>query len=121
MQYDAGAGEGILDIACGKGTYVRTILHDIGAALGCGCIMTALTRTMACGFTLADAHSFDAVQQAADSGEADALIIPTDRLFAALPGLTDAARYRLYSPAREFLGLCEADREAGVLRVYKNL
>ena len=145
VQYDAGAGEGILDIACGKGTYVRTILHDIGAALGCGCIMTALTRTAACGFTLADAHSFDAVQQAADSGEADALIIPTDRLFAALPeltvseaqarlyrngvrldlgrihGLTDAARYRLYSPSREFLGLCEADREAGVLRVYKNL
>lgn len=145
VQFDPAAGEGILDICCGKGTYVRTILHDIGTALGCGCMMTALTRTAACGFTLADAHSFDAVQQAADRGEEDALIIPTDRLFAALPeltvsaeqarlyrngvrlnlsrirGLTDADRYRLYSPAHEFLGLCEADRNAGVLRVYKNL
>ena len=143
--YDAETGSGILEIRCGKGTYVRTILHDLGTALGCGCMMTALTRTMACGFTIDEAHSFDEVQQAADRDAANTLIIPTDRLFAALPavtvseaqarlyrngvrldlnrirGLTDAVHYRIYTPEQEFLGLCEADRAAGCLRVYTNL
>lgn len=144
-QFDAQTGSGVLVIECGKGTYVRTILHDIGQALGCGCMMTALTRTMACGFSLSEAYSFEAVQQAADSGTLDALIIPTDRLFAALPeiqlgeaqarlyrngvklelkkvqGITEAERYRIYAPEHEFLGLAAADRAAGVLRVYKNM
>lgn len=144
-QFDAQTGSGILQIDCGKGTYVRTILHDIGTVLGCGCMMTALTRTRACGFSLTEAHTFDEVQQAADSGSADALIIPTDRLFASLPaltlteaqakhyrngvkldlrrvrGITEQTRYRVYAPAQEFLGLCEADFANGVLRIYKNL
>ena len=143
--FDPEAGCGTLYIECGKGTYVRTILHDIGLALGCGCMMTALRRTMACGFSLDTAHTFDEVQAAADSGTLNALIIPTDRLFAALPelslgeaqarlyrngvkldlkrvqGLSAASRYRIYAPEREFLGLAEADRENGCLRVYKNL
>lgn len=144
-QFDPESGSGILQIDCGKGTYVRTILHDLGRALGCGCVMTALTRTKACGFSLAEAYTFEAVQQAADSGCADDIIIPTDRLFNALPalilteaqakhyrngvkldlrrvrGITEAVRYRVYAPEREFLGLCEADFERGVLRIYKNL
>ncbi|HBI85819.1 MAG TPA: tRNA pseudouridine(55) synthase TruB [Ruminococcus sp.] len=144
--YYAETGCGVCEIVCGKGTYVRTILHDIGQALGCGCIMTALTRTAACGFTLAEAHSFADVESAmASDGCADALIIPTDRLFAALPalhlnetqankyrngvkldlarlrGLTDASRWRVYDAAGGFMGLADADRENGVLRVYKNL
>lgn len=144
-QFDPGTGCGILQIDCGKGTYVRTILHDLGRVLGCGCMMIALTRTGACGFTLEDAYTFDAVQQAADAGCADDLIIPTDRLFASLPeltlneaqarlyrngvrldlhrvhGITEAPRYRIYAPERTFLGLCEADFASGCLRVYKNL
>lgn len=144
-QYAPETGSGILQIDCGKGTYVRTILHDLGGVLGCGCMMTALTRTGACGFTLEDAFDFDTVQQAADEGRADELIIPTDRLFAALPelmlseaqarlyrngvkldlhrvhGITEAVRYRIYAPERTFLGLCEADFSSGCLRVYKNL
>lgn len=143
--FDPETGSGVLEIQCGKGTYVRTILHDLGTALGCGCMMTALRRTMACGFTLDEAYTFETVQAAADSGSADALIIPTDRLFAALPeitlgeaqarlyrngvklelrrvqGITAAPRYRIYAPERAFLGLAEADREHGLLRVYKNL
>lgn len=144
-QFDPETGSGILSIECGKGTYVRTILHDIGTALGCGCMMTALTRTKACGFSLDEAHSFAEVQQAADDGTLESLMIPTDRLFAALPaislgeaqarlyrngvklelkrvqGITAAERYRIYAPEQEFLGLAAADREAGCLRVYKNL
>ena len=47
-----GAGDYLLRVRCSKGTYVRTLCHDIGQALGCGGCMSALRRTMACDFTL---------------------------------------------------------------------
>ena len=143
--YDRASGRGTLAIDCGKGTYVRTILHDIGGVLGCGCMMTALERTKACGFTLADAHSFDEVQQAADAGVPESLVIPTDRLFLSLPAVTlnetqtrlyrngvllalsrlralpEGTRFRIYSAEQSFLGLADADREHNCLRIYKNL
>lgn len=147
--YDPASGCGILAIDCGKGTYVRTILHDIGTVLGCGCMMTALERTAACGFSLADAHTFDAVQNAADSEQLESLIVPTDRLFLTLPAIrlgeaqtrlyhngvkldlnrvkgicADAPRCRVYGTdgaEQRFLGLAEADFADGCLRVYKNL
>ena len=50
-----------LRIRCSKGTYVRTLCHDIGRALGCGGCMSALRRTMAAGFTLADAVTLERV------------------------------------------------------------
>ena len=51
--------ENELDIAvsCTKGTYIRSLVEDIGEALGCGAHVTALRRTMASGFTLANAHA----------------------------------------------------------------
>lgn len=143
--FDAASGSGTAEIVCGKGTYVRTILHDMGQSLHCCAHMTALTRTMACGFTLDLAHSFDEVQQAADAGTVESLVIATDSLFSALPalhlnaaqsrmyrsgvrldlsrvhGITEAVRYRVYADDACFLGLAEADRGTGCLKVYKNL
>ena len=143
--FDEVRGSGTLSVCCGKGTYVRTLIHDIGQRLSCGACMTALTRTMACGFTLAEAHGFEEVQQAAEQDALSGLIIPTDRLFAGLPALRlnaaqsrmyangvrltlsrlnlpeAADRLRVYSDSGQFFGLAEPDREAGVLRVYKNL
>jgi len=48
-----------LAIACSKGTYVRTVLADIGTALGCGAHMSELRRTRSGAFTLAMAHDLD--------------------------------------------------------------
>ncbi|HEX2051488.1 MAG TPA: tRNA pseudouridine(55) synthase TruB [Actinomycetota bacterium] len=53
-----------LDVACSAGTYVRTLVHDLGAALGCGAHLERLRRTEASGFTLADAVALDAVTAA---------------------------------------------------------
>ena len=146
LSYDAETGSGSVEIVCGKGTYVRTILHDIGQVLGCGACMTALTRTAACGFVLDDAYDFAAVQQAADENRIASLLIPTDRLFPAHPALhlseektklyrngvklslrglkeltPEALRYRVYAADGTFLGLAQTDPEAGCLRVFKNL
>ena len=64
--------EYVLTVRCSKGTYVRTLCHDIGQALGCGGCMSSLRRTMAAGFTLDDAVTLDRVQQ-----EGEALLAPT--------------------------------------------
>ena len=69
-----------LRIRCSKGTYVRTLCHDIGRALGCGGCMSALRRTMAAGFTLADAVTLERVQL-----EGESLLQPVDSLFRAYP------------------------------------
>jgi tRNA pseudouridine55 synthase len=52
---DLGAPRARFAVACGKGTYVRALVRDVGAALGCGATLTALRRTRAGRFTLADA------------------------------------------------------------------
>ena len=69
-----------LRIRCSKGTYVRTLCHDIGRALGCGGCMSALRRTMAAGFTLADAMTLERVQL-----EGESLLQSVDSLFRAHP------------------------------------
>lgn len=145
--YDEITGAGEAEIRCGKGTYVRTLLHDLGQALGCGCMMTALTRTEACGFTLAQSYTFEQVQQAAEAGDIDSLMIPTDALFQALPALRltqvqtvhylngvrlslsalpqsaqqSASGLRVYGADGRFLGIARADEAAQALRIMKNL
>lgn len=57
--YDRQNRTGTLDIHCSKGTYIRTIISDIGKKLGTGAIMTSLCRTMAAGFTLSDCHDIE--------------------------------------------------------------
>lgn len=77
----------LLRAACSKGTYVRTLCHDIGQALGCGGCMASLRRTRAAGFTLEDSVTLEAVQQAVDRGEGEGLLLPVDSYFAGLPVL----------------------------------
>ena len=80
----------ILRIRCSKGTYVRTLCHDIGQALGCGGCMFSLRRTMAAGFTLDESVTLEQMQE---GGEA--LLRPTDSLF------RDRPDYRLKTEKQE--------------------
>ena len=77
----------LLRVACSKGTYVRTLCHDIGQALGCGGCMSSLRRVKAAGFTLDDAVTLETVQAAVDRGEGESLLLPVDAYFAGLPML----------------------------------
>ena len=77
----------LLRIHCSKGTYVRTLCHDIGQALGCGGCMSSLQRIKAAGFTMADSVTLEAVQEAVDRGEGESLLLPVDCCFAGLPVL----------------------------------
>lgn len=116
----------ILDIHCSKGTYIRTLCSDIGDKLGCGGCMSSLRRVKAGAFSIAQAHTMEQIQAAADLGELDGIIIPVDTLFSDKPDLTvnefeekklrngntiktksADGTYRVYSESGEFLLLAE--------------
>ena len=80
-------GDFSLRVVCSKGTYMRTLCHDIGQALGCGGCMSSLQRVKAAGFTLADSVTLETVQQAVDRGEGESLLLPVDACFAGVPVL----------------------------------
>ena len=80
----------LLRCRCSKGTYLRTLCHDIGQALGCGGTMFSLRRTMAAGYTLAEAVSLEDVQ-----AQGEALLRPVESMFTAYP------LYTLPSPGKE--------------------
>ena len=124
----------LLRCRCSKGTYIRTLCHDIGRQLGCGGTLYALRRTMAAGFRLDQAVTLEAVQ-----AQGTALLLPTDSLFAEYPALpltsgllekrvrcgnpiplpgTPDGIYRVYSRDRQFLCLSRA--AGGTLTSIKN-
>ncbi len=79
LDYNSTEFTGKLKIACSKGTYIRTIIDDIGRDLGCGAVMTSLVRTSACGFTLAEAKTVEEIQTLTNGGETSENIKPLVR------------------------------------------
>ena len=119
---------------CSKGTYIRTLCHDIGQVLGCGGTLYSLQRTMAAGFTLEQAVTLEEVQE-----QGEALLLPADSLFAHHPALhlpsskqekrvrngnpvtapsIPDGTYRVYGQNGEFLCLSQA--RDGTLTSMKN-
>ena len=123
-----------LRVVCSKGTYIRTLCHDLGQALGCGGCMAALRRTMAAGFTIDEAVTLDMAQERGGD-----LLLPLEEYFRGYPRFTvqndtqekrayngnifyaqDVADgdYRVYDRAGRFLSLSHA--KGGELRAIKN-
>lgn len=70
-----------LDVLCSKGTYIRSLVEDIGQALGCGAHVAELRRTEAGPFNLSQAISLDELIQAREEGGPEALdryLLPVD-------------------------------------------
>jgi len=106
----------VLDVACGKGTYLRSLAADIGAALGCGAHLAALRRTASGALSLRDAHTL-AELEGLDEDARDALLLPADALLAEWPVVRldddDAGRF-LAGLRRRLAGVADAPR----VRVY---
>ena len=131
---ELGNGQYALRVECSKGTYIRTLCHDLGQALGCGGCMAALRRTMAAGFRIEEAVTLERAQE-----EHETLLLPLDEYFRACPrftvqnetqekrayngnaftarGVADG-EYRVYDRAGNFLSLSRA--EGGELHAIKN-
>ena len=88
--------DGVIDIDCSSGTYIRSLIDDIGAALGTGAVMTGLVRTRSCGFTLAESYPLAELK----TMEYDALcglLRPVESVFETLPEIKlDDVQQRLY-------------------------
>ncbi|MEE0240690.1 MAG: tRNA pseudouridine(55) synthase TruB [Ruminococcus sp.] len=133
-----------LTVSCGKGTYIRTLLSDIGQRLGGDAVMTALTRTAACGYPLQDCLTFEQVTAAMADGTLEEHLLPTDSLFSSYPKLRlnaaqermfcngvkldlkrlrdlqpDQDIYTVYGATGTFLGTALADRTQQKLRIGK--
>ena len=134
-------------VTCSKGTYIRSLIHDIGQKLTCGALMEELVRTGASGFAIEDALTLDEIEKIAEQGLLQEHIVATDRALASYPALkakpaadkllakgnmfgTDLAEvnitsnqngqiFRVYNASGCFIGLyrCEAGRKC--FRPYK--
>ena len=82
------AGDFALRVVCTKGTYIRTLCHDIGERLGTGAAMSSLRRTVAGNFSIADAHTIDEIRELNEKGELDKILRPVDSLFSEYPSVT---------------------------------
>lgn len=148
MEYHEETREGKLTVSCSKGTYIRTLIADLAKAAGSLGVMTALRRTKACGFTLADAITLDEAKALSEAGTLDEKLRPVESLFAHLPAVTvsgaQATRFgnggqldlkripafrkqnppdgeivRVRGEKGEFLGLGQVQAEKGWLAILK--
>lgn len=135
-------GEYSLYCECSAGTYIRTLIDDIGSVLGTGAVMTSLERTFACGVNIEDCYTLEELSVLQDNGEIEKAVIPVERLLECYPavtitdnqavrfknggdlmaqrvrGLKDEGLYRVYG-LNQFLGLGEYLPESENLKVKR--
>ena len=75
-------------VRCSKGTYIRTLCHDIGQKLGCGGVMAALTRSRSGKFMIEQAYTLSEIQRFADEGKLEQLVQPVEKVFENLLAMT---------------------------------
>ena len=129
------SGDYVLRIRCSKGTYIRTLCHDIGQALGCGGVMTALRRTRVGAYDVQNAYSVAFLSQM-ERDAAESLLLPLDSVFSDYEAVNLSpeneahcrngrgfsldvpdGQYRLYGADEQFLMF--ADVQSGMVRAMK--
>jgi tRNA pseudouridine55 synthase len=128
------------DVHCSKGTYIRTLAHDLGARLGCGACVTALTRLASGHLALDDAITLDELRAAFAQQRVESLLRPLDdalKQFQAVAVNAENARriqqghtlhcgrafqtslLRVYAPDGECIALLEPGKRAGEWKPHK--
>lgn len=111
-------------VSCSKGTYIRTLCHDIGQYLGCGACMTSLVRTKSSIFNIEEAITLAELEEKVDSGRLGEVLRPVDSVFFHLPRFdadeeitkrlgngalstvyVDCGDYRVYNPQGDFIAV----------------
>lgn len=133
-------------VSCSKGTYIRTLCHDIGEKLGCGAAMSSLKRTKSGSFTLDTAITLSELERLRDEKNVEKVLIPVDAMFDELAqvhvpdiyikavqngnlfSLHQIMERRMFGPNEEvrvydgtgrFYGIYTFDREEGVFKPRK--
>ncbi|MBD5129212.1 MAG: tRNA pseudouridine(55) synthase TruB [Ruminococcaceae bacterium] len=88
--------DGVIEVDCSSGTYIRALIDDIGKALGTGAVMTSLVRTRACGCGINEAYPLEELK-VKPLDELEKLLLPTESVFKAYPEIhLDNEQKRLY-------------------------
>ena len=135
-----------MKVSCSKGTYIRTLCHDIGQALGCGACMEQLVRTKVSRFELDDSVTLAQVEEYQNAGRIQELLTPIDAMFSAyeevslkeefLPlvyngnvfmpkhleqpiALEDGKKVRVYNEKNQFLAIYKYVKENHLFKIEK--
>lgn len=98
----------VLEVDCSKGTYIRTLCHDLGEALGCGAHMSKLVRLRSGPFRLEESWTLEKITEAIEQGS-DHFLIPVNRVLdlpaiELTPERAEAFRHGLPTSLRGILG-----------------
>lgn len=149
LEYDEQSREGKLSVSVSKGTYIRTLINDIGEKLDCGGIMTSLVRTSSGGFNLSQSYTLEMIQKYADDNRLNEIILPIEKAFDKVydkirlnghctPLYKNGVKLRcqqvginnaleqdgktlcVYGADGEFFGLAEVDGKQELIKIKKN-
>ena len=133
-----------LKVRCSKGTYIRTLVEDLGEILGCGAHVARLRRTLVEPFAVDRMCTFEQLEQAREAGDTalDAYLLPADSALVGMPALhldretavrlshgqrariepatAESGLHRLYGPGGRFIGIGMQDDE-GCLKIHRLL
>lgn len=115
-------GEFSLECECSAGTYIRTLISDIGEKLGCGATMTSLCRTFACGIELSQCYTLEELGQLQEKGEIAKAVIPLENLLSDYPKIevTESQAKRFSNGGSLMRSRIREAEENGIYRVYGN-
>ena len=135
-----------MKVSCSKGTYIRTLCHDIGQALGCGACMEELVRTKVSRFELCESVTLAQVEEYQKAGRIQELLTPIDAMFSEyvavslkeefmplvyngnvfLPkhleskiSLEDGMKVRVYNEKQQFLAIYKYVKENHLFKIEK--
>ena len=135
-----------VEVSCSKGTYIRTLCHDIGEKLGCGACMEALVRTKVSRFELKDSLTLSEVREIKDAGRLEEILVPIDKMFSEYEAVTlkeeflplvyngnvflpkhldkytvlqDGKKVRVYDNHNQFIAIYRFVQEQHVFRIEK--
>lgn len=131
-----------IEVYCSSGTYIRSLVSDIGEALGTGAVMTSLCRIMANGVGIESCYTYEQLEEMKEQGRLNEALVPIENLLnyqgikvseaqarrfsnggeldlIRVRGLCGEKLYNVFSPDEVFLGVGLVDEEAGCLKARK--
>lgn len=109
-----------INVSCSKGTYIRTLVHDIGEELGCGACLETLQRTKAAGFLLTQAYTLTQIEELVKQQKLEEVIHLVDSLFPEYDKISvipEADKY-LYNGNKLHLSQMKQEPVTEMIRVY---
>lgn len=144
IEYDEASRRGVMKVDCEKGTYIRSVISDIGEKLGCGGMMTSLERSYSVGVDIKDCYTIEEIAEICEQDKLSQVLIPLDRAFVSyekttlgqwetklyrngvklrpeqtgIKDLSEDKLYRVYGSDNSFLGI--GTFHEGSFRSFKN-